>query len=180
MLSRIVLSLIVYAVFTASAQTPASSSAQPTTLEVLLNEVRALRLAIERTNQFGPKIQIALARMQFQEQRVRSLTQQVESANREVSSIQMKRGELADRIKLSETQPNSIADPASRKQMEYELAQAKAELERLNAVEQQFRSRESELNVLLQTEQAKWNEINDQLVSFEHALSVQQVGTPRP
>ena len=109
--------------------------------------------------------------MQFQEERVRWLTRQLEAAHGDVSNAQNKRSEISDRIKLAETQINQAADPNNRKQMDYELAVMKTELDRLNALEQQFRTRETEVNLLLQSEQSKWNEINDQLVSFERALS---------
>ena len=168
--------LLVGASFTTSGQNPASSSTQQTTLDVLLNEVRALRLALERTNQLGPRIQIALARMQFQEERVRSIARQMETAHNDALNTQNKRSQLADAVKGLDDRVNQAADPMARKQIEYEIESMKAQMERLNLVEQQFRGRESELSVLLQNEQAKWNEINDQLVSFERALSAPQGG----
>jgi hypothetical protein len=152
---------------------------QETTLQTLLNEVRALRLALERANQIGPKIQIGLARMRFQEERVRGITRQVESAHNDVSNAQNQRSQLADNVKGLENRVNQAADPTARKQLEYDIESMKAQMEFLS-IEQQGRGREAELNVLLQNEQAKWNEINDQLVSFERALSMPQGGAPRP
>lgn len=178
MLTRAIALTAVF-ILTASAQSAASVPSQQATLEVLLNEVRALRQTLERINQLGPKIQIALARMQFQEERVRTLTRQVDTAHSEASNMQTRRAELADRLKLFESQP-APADPNARKQQEYELATMKADLERAGAVEQQFRMRESELNVLLQNEQSKWNEVNDQLQSLERALSAAPAVPPRP
>jgi predicted nucleic acid-binding Zn-ribbon protein len=139
---------------------------QETTLQTLLNEVRALRLALERANQLGPKIQIGLARMRFQEERVQGITRQLDAAHNELSNIQNTQSGLAGKIKELESRISQGTDPTVRKQVEYDIESMKGEMERLNAREQQFRAREAELNVLLQNEQAKWNEINDQLVSF--------------
>src|SRR5438105_88081 len=166
--------------FMARGQSPAAPTSEQSTLEALLNEVRALRFALERTNQLGPRIQIALARMQFQEERVRAITRQLESAHNEVSSQQNRRGELADRIKLVESQVNQISDPNTRKQLDYDLAQMKSEVEHLNYLEQQARAHETEVNLLLQNEQSKWNEINGQLGLLERALSPAQSSTLRP
>jgi predicted nucleic acid-binding Zn-ribbon protein len=155
----------------AAAQT-ASPPPQETTLQALLNEVRALRIALERSNQIAPRIQIALARMQFQQEHVRNGARQAESAHDEVSHLQLKRTEVTDNIKEVESRLNQSVDQNERKGMEHEIAGLKAELERLNAQELQARTRESESSALLQTEQAKWVETNDQLAAMERALYV--------
>jgi hypothetical protein len=52
---------------TAITQTP--SSADAATLQSLLAEVRQLRLAVEKAAVAGPRIQLAMQRLQLQEQR---------------------------------------------------------------------------------------------------------------
>lgn len=149
----------------------AQQAAQPdTTLQVLLNEVHALRIALEKSNQIGPRIQIALARMQFQEQRVRDAARQVEAARGEVINLQSTRTRLEDSIKTYENRQGQIVDPATKTAMEQAVTSVKAELERLTAQEPQLRAREAEANSALSSEQAKWNEINDVLVSMERVL----------
>jgi hypothetical protein len=153
----------------AIAQQPASVS-QDAPIQALLKEVRALRIAMEQSNQIGPRIQIVLARIQIQEERVRNATRQLQDARDKVADVQTRKAALADRVRQFETQ---IIDPnksAWRKQMEFELNETKAEIERANALEQQYRAREAEANSLLLTEQGRWNEANDQLTSIERAL----------
>src|SRR6266446_3931271 len=85
----------------AIAQQPADRS-QDATIQALLKEVHALRVALEQTNQIGPRIQIVLARIQMQEERVRNSTRQLQEVRDKVADIQTKRTEDADQIKQFE------------------------------------------------------------------------------
>jgi hypothetical protein len=157
----------------AVAQQPADVS-QEATIQALLREVHALRLALEQSNQIGPRIQIVLARIQLQEERVRNATRQLQAARDKVAEIQTKRTENADRIKQVETVQVQTVDPIARKQMDFDLIEMKAAIERLNILEQQYRAKEAEANSLLLSEQARWNEANDMLTSIERALAPRQ------
>ena len=145
---------------------------QQSTLQALLNEVKLLRAALERSNQLGPRIQIALARMQFQEERVRSATRRMESAHDEVSNAQRRRAELAETLRVLENQATQAVEPNARKEVEAQTAAIKAEFASVSSQEEQHRAREGESIAALQSEQAKWNEVNDQLVSLERGLAV--------
>jgi hypothetical protein len=152
-------------------QAPAQD-AQQTTLQALLNEVKLLRAAVERSNQLAPRIQIALARMQFQEERVRSATRRAESAHDELSNTQRRRAELADILKHLESRQSLALDANARKEVEDQTASIKAEWEKFSRIEEQLQARDGESLAALQSEQTKWNEVNDQLVSLERGLTV--------
>lgn len=157
----------------ALAQQPADAS-HDATIQALLKEVHALRVALEQSNQIGPRIQIALARIQLQEERVRNATRQLQDARDKVADIQTKRTESADRVKQFEALQAQTVDPNARKQADFDLAEMKAAIERLNALEQQYRAKEAEANSLLLSEQGRWNEVNDTLKSIERALAPPQ------
>jgi hypothetical protein len=108
---------------------------QDATIQALLKEVHALRIALERGNQIGPKIQIALARMQLQEEQVRDATHQVQDIRERIGDIQNRRAEGTDRVKKSETQQAQAVDPNARKQMDLDISGMKDELEHLGALE---------------------------------------------
>ena len=163
-----------FAALLTSSFATAQAAAQDATLETLLKEVHALRIALERSNQIGPKVQIALARMQVQEERVRNASRQLQDARDKVRDVQNKLAQLADHIKQTETLQAQTADPNARKQMDLELLGGKAELGQLGTLEQQFRAQEAEANSLVLSEQAKWNEVNDLLTSIERMLAPMQ------
>jgi chromosome segregation ATPase len=158
--------------FFAIAEEPGSS--RDTATQELLKEVHALRMVLERNNQIGPRIQITLARMQWQEERVRNGTRQLQDIRDRIADIETKRAESADRIKQFETQQVQAADPNARKQMDFDLSEMKAQMERAATLEEQLRAKEGEANSALLSEQAKWNEANDQLTSIERMLAQPQ------
>ncbi len=151
--------------------TSSFAAAQDATLETLLKEVHALRIALEHSNQIGPKVQIALARMQLQEERVRNANRQLQDARERAGDLQRKLAETADRVKQVEAQQTQTVDPNARKQMDLELSAMKMELGQLGTLDQQVRAREAEANSVVLSEQAKWNEVNDLLTSIERMLA---------
>jgi hypothetical protein len=140
------------------------------TLQALLKEVRALRIALEHSNQISPKMQIALARMQFQEQRVREANRELHTVRERLSDIQNKLAETAERVRQTEAQQAQTTDPKVRKDVDDFLHAAKMEAGQLGTLEQQIRAKEAEANAVVLSEQAKWNEVNDLLVSMERML----------
>jgi GTPase involved in cell partitioning and DNA repair len=140
------------------------------TIQALLKEVHALRVALEQSNQIGPRIQIVLARIQLQEERVRSATRQVQEARDHLAELQSRRAEVGDRIKQAEVQVAKTTDPNLRKQMEFDLREQNLGMERMNAMDQQIRIKEAESSSLLATEQGKWNEASDTLKAIERSL----------
>jgi hypothetical protein len=157
--------------FIAVAQQQPADVSQAATIQALLKEVHALRVTMEQGNQIGPRIQIVLARIQLQEERVRNATRQLQDARDRAVDMQGKRTETADRIKQFEGQLMQTTDPNARKQIEFDLTEMKAAVERQSALEQQFRAKEAEANSLLLAEQGKWNEANDMLSSIERGLA---------
>ncbi len=149
------------------AQTPNS------TVEELLKEVRALRLAIERTNQIGPQVQIALARMQAQEERVRAANNRFQDARERLSSVQSRRADLGDNLKRLEAMQNETTDPGTRKEYEAKMTQSKIEMDMLGTQEQRLRGMESDAQIAASSEQARWNQADDQLRSLEKLLAPQ-------
>ena len=152
----------------AAAQTPADS-----TIQELLKEVRALRVAIEHSNQIGPRVQIALARMQAQEERVRTANRAVQDARERLVGLENRKTELGEQLKQLESMQNETTDPAKRQIFQVQGADIKHEFERLGVTEAQLRAKESEANVALLSEQARWNEADELLRGLEKLLTAQ-------
>ena len=151
-----------------------AQESQETTLQTLLKEVHALRIAMEHSNQIAPKVQIALARMQVQEERVRNANRQLQDArNRIRRALRIKAGRKWTITWLNRRKPQQAqtVDPTTRKQMDLDIQASKAELAQLSKLEQQSQAQEAEANSQLLNEQAKWNEVNDLLTSIERMLA---------
>ena len=147
---------------------------QDSALQALLKEVRALRVAIEQSNRIAPRIQIVVARMQTQEERVRNASRRLQDVRDKLADTVSRRAKDAQNIKAIESQQSLVVDPNARKQFENDVAGFKSEDEALAAVEQQLRAQESEANAELTREQARLDEANDSLNALQRALSAQQ------
>jgi hypothetical protein len=167
-LLRSAVAILVFLCFLIAQQAPEAS--QDATIPALLKEVHALRLALEQSNQFGPRVQIVLGRMQQHEARLISANRQVQEAREKTAEFQTMRAANLERLKQFEAQQAQTIDSGSRKQMDADLAEAKAAIDRLSVLEQQYRSREAEAQSLLLKEQDRWNEANEILTSIERAL----------
>jgi len=76
---------------------------------------------MEQSIRSAPEIQIVLARIQIQEERVRNATRQLQDARDKVTDIQARRATVADRMKQFETRLAQNVDQSWRKQTEFEL-----------------------------------------------------------
>ena len=70
-----------------------SAPEQPDVLPALLSEVRGLRAAMEQMAVAGPRVQLALGRLQLQEQRINTLGRRLETvkANQESAQRRIRR-----------------------------------------------------------------------------------------
>ena len=83
----------------ATAQPVALQAQETQTTAQLLQEVRALRAAIERMTAAGTRAQLLLGRLQMQEQRMTSLARQLQETRTRLASVQRERQSQAQRAR---------------------------------------------------------------------------------
>jgi len=149
----------------AGAQTP---SADPMT--ALLSEVHALRVAMEQSASIAPRVQLTLARLNIEEQRITQLAAQLDQVRRELTGTELAVKRTADQIVDLEKDVQTAPDEKTRKDLEYMQTQAKREQSRQAIQLQQVRTRESDAMQLLGTEQARWIDLNARLDELERIL----------
>jgi DNA repair exonuclease SbcCD ATPase subunit len=160
---------VLWIVFAAQAQTQAPAAP---TLEKLLVEVHQLRLALERSTQIAPRIQIAVERLKLQQEKVARTAQQLDELRREVDRGRLEQPKIQQRLQAIENETNQAADPAQRRHLEEAMKDFKLEAEQREKSLQQMQAREGELTGQLQTEQNRLTELNDRLDQIERALNV--------
>lgn len=153
----------------ACAQTPQPQS-DSSLIQALLSEVHQLRLAIERSNSIGPRIQLTVERMKLQQQVVSHLSDQLDSVRRDLESTQTSQTRLANQIKYQETAINQATDPNKRTSLEQELKAMQPVLEQFQQHLDSARAREADLNSRLRSEQANLDALNDRLNQIERSL----------
>ena len=172
---RSVSALAIVAVIMALAATY-SVKASPQTGQVqdpmtaLLAEVHGLRLAMEQSTTVGPRVQLTLARLNIEEQRLTLLAAQLDQVRRELNAAALESQKFSDRIPEIEKSIQMAPDDRTRRMSEGELVVIKREANARSRQEQQLRTRENEAAQALSTEQARWMDVNARLDELERLL----------
>jgi hypothetical protein len=141
-------------------------------LPALLVEVRGLRAAMEQMASSGPRVQLALGRLQLQEQRVNNLLRRIEATRGGLVAAQREDENARQRAAAMEDAIKSAALPErERAQIEEELPMIKIMSARAAAEVQRLQVEESGIVQELASEQGRWNDINQRMEELERALT---------
>jgi chromosome segregation ATPase len=140
------------------------------TIQALLAEVRQLRLALEKSTSVVPRIQLALQRIQTQQNSVQRAAQQLDGLRDRLAASASHQAAQASRLKAIEAEVGREQDLLRRTALENELKQLKMVNDQPQEEELQLRTREVELSGRLRAEQAKLDELNESLAALERML----------
>ena len=156
----------------ARAAAQATRATDQDVLPALLIEVRGLRAAMEQMASAGPQVQLALGRLQLQEQRVNNLLRRIESVQNELATALRESDGARQRLTRTIDVLKSGRLPGEeQRQEESILPELKATQERALANVQRLQAEESGLTQDLATEQGRWTDINQRLEELERALT---------
>lgn len=153
---------------------PAAARAQAPAVDPireLLTEVRALRIAMERSATVGARIQLLVARVQLQEQRIAELSRRAVTVRDELgkveSAITSTTGELKRIEGAMERMPaeTRLAMGGPDEMLRNQLAASEKR-------RQELMSEESLLSQQIGAEQGRWSDVNGQLDQLERSLAV--------
>jgi predicted nucleic acid-binding Zn-ribbon protein len=147
-------------------QAPESASILP----ALLAEVRGLRAAMEQMASAGPRVQLALGRLQLQEQRLNTLVMKLDATRSALSSLQRQMVQQQGQMLELENAEKEATDPNERRQAEHMIGMMKRELATASSEIQRLTAEESSLSSDIASEQARWNDFNQRLEELERAL----------
>lgn len=114
-----------------------------------------LPVAIERSTLLGVRTQIALQRIQIQEQRTRHLEQEANALRTQADIGLFARSRQEARVRDLEDQLARVQDNLERRRLELELRESKQSLTFVAATEQHARAREAEVAAQLRLERSK-------------------------
>ena len=154
-----------------SAQAPRAADQE--VLPALLIEVRGLRAAMEHMASAGPRVQLALGRLQLQEQRVNNLLRRMESVQNDLSGALQEADKARQEVARTEGALRSgNIPPVEREHVEERvLPSFRANAVLAAAKVQRLQTEESGLNQELATEQNRWTDINRQMEELERTLT---------
>jgi hypothetical protein len=160
--------LLVTAGLVAVVAAQAPRSTQPSSQDELLAEVRGLRAELNQAAGASMRMQLLVARLQLQEQRIFS-------AGRQVSDVQTQLATVRQEIIGLETILKVMPQAPSQTQKEEPnplnpFVNFRAQIAEKKNREQQLLVQEAELLSTLATEQGRWTGFNDQLDALERSL----------
>lgn len=165
--SWIAILLLISASPTLSQTSPADSQ----TLQAILAELRQLRHDLQTSTAMAARAQVALYRLQREDEAVTRATQRVSDARSRVTQLEEARNQKAQDIKQIRAAMNRSDNPnAPREFEETVLPQLTSELERFQKQEQQARAEQIEAEQQLRDEQVKLEGLNDLLDRYNNAL----------
>mgnify|MGYP001560516201 CR=1 FL=1 len=154
---------------------PAAARAQAPAIDPireLLTEVRALRMAMERSATVGARIQLLVARVQLQEQRIAELSRRAGAVRDELSTVEAVIASTTDDVKRTESAIERTTSPEMRREMEAQLEYHKAKLRNPEKRRQELLNEELLLSQQMAADQARWSDVNSQLDELERSLTV--------
>jgi hypothetical protein len=165
----LIMTLCVICSVSAFSQTTIRSDSE--TLRAILAELHQLRHDLQTTSAMAARAQIALYRLQREDEAVARAYQRVSDARTKVMQLEDARHHKAQDIEQNKAMANR--DPSPNAQQEFEevvLPRAKSELEQLQKQEQQARAEQAETEQHLRDEQVKLEELNALLDRYNSAL----------
>jgi len=152
-----------------AAQPPAAASNDVMT--ALLHEVHALRMAMEHSAAVGPRVQLTLARLNIEEQRIAQLAAQLDRARQELTTFSLSVRRMSDELEEVEKLLHMATDDKRRRELEAGISDLKTRLKQQSAMEEAARTRENDAVQALSTEQNRWIELNARLDELERLLA---------
>lgn len=153
----------------------AQAQQETQTTAQLLQEVRALRVAIERMTAAGTRAQLLFGRLQLQEQRLTSLGRQLQETRTKLGDVRRERENQARTIESLTESADRASTPQQRLEMENALKHFKVMVAQLDQQVTALQGEDAGLSQALSAEQARWIELNSRLEELESLLA-----TPKP
>jgi hypothetical protein len=151
----------------APAQTPPTESP---TLQALLAEIRQLRQDLQTSAIAARRAQILIYRLHVQEAAVARVSQRLDEAKSSIEQWRARKKYQEFQIKQYEDMRDRAENAPQRRQFEDAITQLKAQMEASVPEEQDAQMRETELEQQSRIEQAKLNQLQDELDRLDQAV----------
>jgi hypothetical protein len=139
-------------------------------LPALLVEVRGLRAAMEQMAAAGPRVQLALGRLQLQEQRLNTLVMKLDQTREKLAMFQRQAAQHQLQLTQIEAAIKDASNVEDREQANHMLVIVKSEITNSQAEVQRLTVEEASTAAEIASEQNRWSEFNQRLEELERAL----------
>jgi chromosome segregation ATPase len=167
----VIIGLVVGTRAVVSAEQPRPAAPSPDVLPALLVEVRGLRAAMEQMAAAGPRVQLALGRVQLQEQRINNLIRRLDEVRLTLGGAQTNYDHLRQASRMLEDALRApAADGPNVEQLKGEQIRVAQEFATAQITLQRAIADEAAMASELSTEQARWTDLNQRMEALEATL----------
>ena len=142
-------------------------SDEASALRALVEEVRLLRLALERSQRDAVTMQATVERIRLQQEVVNRLAQKLDDCRSELAAVELGLGRLPEHISDLERRVNGAEDATQRTLLESELKAVQLSLEDQKESASNQRQRAEQLKAKLRDEQQKLDELFERFTQLE-------------
>jgi hypothetical protein len=142
--------------------------------QAIVQELRALREAVEQVLATNVRVQLLMGRLQLQEARIQALVRQSADIDSQVQGMAAERQALEQQRRMMEGVPNATADPEEREFAKHQLGVLAERLKQLENRHASLLAEQANVQQLVATEQSRWGDFNLRLEELERLL-----GSPR-
>ena len=163
--------LIGAALVAAAATGSAQSQRAAASLDDVVNEIRALRADLKQTTRASTQMQMLVARLQLQEQRITVRANQRADVMARLSVETGLRSQAERQVQTFEENKNRNEDlGVSRTELEGQASIFKQMFDMHRDAERQLQTQESQLSAEIANEQNRWQDFNSRLDELERSL----------
>jgi len=139
-------------------------------LRALVDEVRQLRLTLQRTSLAAYRLQVVFERQRLQQGRVDSATRELQTLRLQIDNAKFSRTQFVERAKETQEQLDQEQDQKRRNMLEQQLKEFKIIMSTQSQQDERQRDREVLLTTQVQAEQLKLDDLTNQLDNLEREL----------
>jgi len=137
----------------------------------LLAEVKLLRVALKRSASVTPRVQVLVARMQLQEQRIAEVSRRLDAVHSEQRDVARALEAMGQQVATLEDERRTESNDSPRGRMiEHDLVALRSQIESLERRRQDLTNEDSVLTAQSAQEQNRWAELNGRLDQLERSL----------
>ena len=144
---------------------------QAATLDDVVNELRALRAELRQTSGGNARMQLLVARLTAQEQRIGILSSQRANLTPRLIEATRVRADVEAQLKrFEDIEAKNLPAELTRDERDGMLENLKGVLARASDVERQLRAEDNQLSAEIANEQNRWLDVNGRLDALEREL----------
>ena len=139
----------------------------------LLSELRSMRAELREASRASMRMQLLIARLSLQEQRIAGLVRQATELQNKLADASREQSATSSHLEqMTAALQNATVPADSRRDAEQEISALQARVAQQQQQEQRLQGELADVSTLITSEQARWTGFNDELDQLAKSLDL--------